>query len=77
MKTWQDKAMIVIGALSKESYDAAQKLRSGKKARHHRPYSIPETAEKLIKAIGANDEKTAKAIFLYDYDAQRILGRKR
>lgn len=69
---WREKAKRIIAALSKQSYERENRLPNGKLRKKHRPYSIPETAEKLLKTLDTNDEETAKAIFLYDYAAQKV-----
>ena len=74
-KAWQDKARRIIGELSKESYAQAQKTRAGSKRKRHVPYSVPETAQRLIEALNRNDEETAKSIMMYDYEAQRVAKR--
>jgi len=68
---WREKAKRIIAELSRQSYDQAQRLSGGGKAKRHRPYSIPEAAQRLVEALDRNDEEAAKAIFLYDYDAQQ------
>ena len=69
--SWREKAKRIIAELSRQSYDQAQRLSGGGKAKRHRPYSIPEAAQRLVEALDRNDEEAAKAIFLYDYDAQQ------
>ena len=68
---WREKAKWIIATLSKESYERENRLPNGKLRKKHRPYSIPETAEKLLDALNKNDEETAKAIFLFNYDAKK------
>jgi hypothetical protein len=69
--TWQDKAHKIIGTLSRESYEKENRLPNGRFRKKHRPYSIPATAKALVEALGRNDEEGAKAIMMYDYDANR------
>jgi hypothetical protein len=71
MRTWHDKAHDVIAALCRASYEASNRLPNGKLRKRHVPYAVPDTAQRLVAALGANDEETAKAILLYDYHALR------
>lgn len=70
---WRQKAHRVIAALSKESYEQMNRRPEGGRYKRHRPYSVPETAQKLIDALNRNDEAAAKAIFTHDYDALRVV----
>lgn len=65
--TWKDKANRIIAALSLEAYKAKN---LGKKK--HEPYTIPETASALIDCLNRDDERAAKSLMMYDYDAQRV-----
>lgn len=66
---WQDKAQKVIAELSRQSYEQANRLPSGKMRKKHVPYSIPDTAVRLIEALNRNDEHAAKSTMMYDYYA--------
>lgn len=59
---WRAKAEHTIAQYARAAYEAAGN-RPGKK---HRPYRIPEVAERLVAALGANDEAAAKAIFVHE-----------
>lgn len=72
---WRIKAKKIIEKLSAESYRQAQKTTGGKLKRHV-PYSIPETAQRLVDALNRNDEEMAKSIMMYDYDATRVMGHR-
>ena len=69
--SWHDRAKKIIGKLCEESYKQAN-FKNGKRLKTYRPYSVPETAQRLIKALDEDDEETANAIMMYDYDADRI-----
>lgn len=69
--TWRDKAHAIIGELSRQSYEQSQRTAAGGKRKRHVPYSIPETAQRLVEALGRDDEETAKSIMMHDYDARR------
>ena len=73
MRGWRDKAHEIIAALCRASYEASNRLPNGKLRKRHVPYSVPDTARALFAALGADDEETAKAIFLYDYAALRAV----
>lgn len=75
MGSWRDKAKAIIGELSRQSYEQAQRTRSGGRYKKHVPYRIPETAEKLVTALDRNDEHYAKSIMMHDYDAQKAYER--
>lgn len=66
MKTWRDTAHREIAALCRASYEAANRLPSGKLRKKHRPYAVPSRAADLIRCLDADDEVGAKSIFLYD-----------
>lgn len=70
--SWQEKAHRIIARLARESYLKANTSPGGNLYKKHRPYSLPETARALVDALGRNDEERAKAIFVYDYDANRV-----
>lgn len=63
MNTWESKAKRIIRLLCERSYREAN-FRNGRKLKRHVPYSVPEIAQELVRALGNNDEETAKAIFL-------------
>lgn len=68
--SWQGKAHRIIAALCRVEYERANRLPNGKLRNRHRSYSVPDTAQTLVEALGRNDEETAKAIFLFDYDVR-------
>jgi hypothetical protein len=70
--SWHDRAKMIIGKLCEESYKISQTSKNGERFKTHHPYSVPETAQRLIKALDEDDEETAKAIMLYDYHADRV-----
>ncbi len=63
--TWQDKAHRLIA----EAAIVAWRQAGNGPGKRHRPYSIPPIASALVKALGADDEHAAKALFLV---AERI-----
>ena len=67
---WEEKAHRIIARVCLESYRAANIKKDGSRRKRHVPYSVPDVARRLVEALGRNDEETAKAIFLFDYDAQ-------
>lgn len=71
MKPWEEKAHHIIATLCAASWRAANVKADGTRRKRHVPYSVPDTARRLVDALGRDDEETAKAIFLYDYDARR------
>lgn len=72
---WREKAHRIIAALCRDSYEHANRLPDGRLRKRHVPYSVPETARRLVAALGADDEELAKSIFLHDYDALRAADR--
>ena len=66
MSDWQNKARNLIAAYSAESYRAANFLPNGSKRKRHVPYSIPEIATALVKALDYDDEHEAKRLFLIE-----------
>jgi len=70
MKSWEEKAHRIIARVCLESYRAANVKKDGSRRRRHVPYGVPDVAKRLVEALGRGDEETAKAIFLFDYDAQ-------
>jgi hypothetical protein len=71
MKTWQDKANLVIYGLCSQSYRQAN-YRDGKPLKHHVPYSVPQEAKDLIDCLNNNDEAGAKAMFLHNYAIEKL-----
>lgn len=63
MKTWRHKAEEIIASYCLESYQQSNYTKNGKKRFHHVPYSVPEIAQALIKALDKNDEHEAKRLF--------------
>lgn len=74
---WRAKAHHLIGALSRASWESANRMPNGRLRKKHVPYSIPEVAQRLIKALDENDEETAKSIFMYDYEISKLPPTKR
>jgi hypothetical protein len=72
---WQSKAHKIIEQLSRESYEAANRLPNGQWRKRHRPYAIPEAARELIKCLDANDEHRAKSLMMWDYDTEQAYER--
>ena len=72
MEPWKEKAHAVIAALSKKSYEQANRLSNGRLRKRHVPYSIPEQAQQLVKCLGNEDEEGAKALFVYDYEISKL-----
>ena len=70
MKPWEEKANRIIARVCLASYRAANVRRDGTRRKRHVPYSVPDVAKRLVEALDRGDEETAKAIFLFDYDAQ-------
>jgi hypothetical protein len=71
MEAWQVKAHRIIGELSRQSYEQANRMRSGKLRKKHAAYSVPYAAQELIRALNINDEHMAKSIMMHDYDVQQ------
>ena len=72
-KTWRDKAHRIIGLLCKDSYLKANTTKRGKFYCHHKAYTIPLEAVELIKCLDNNDEEMAKAMFLNNYEIERVV----
>jgi hypothetical protein len=72
MQPWEIKAHAIVAALSFQAWRAANVKADGRRRKRHVPYTIPDVAARLVKALGEGDEETAKAIFLYDYDVRGI-----
>ena len=65
--TWQDKAHREIAKACTIAYNEANTSKSGKPYKKHHPYTTPIWVDDLVKALGANDEETAKAIFVHEH----------
>jgi len=72
---WREKAHRIIAALCRQSYEQANRLPNGMLRKRHKPYSVPEVAQRLVDCLGRDDEATAKSIFMYDYDVEQALKR--
>jgi hypothetical protein len=59
-KTWEDKAHRLIYNLCRASYLQANTKKDGTKYKKHRPYTVPEFAEKLVDVLGWHDRKKAE-----------------
>lgn len=64
MKPWEERAHKIIAAMSRASYEQANRLPNGKLRKRHRPYAIPSDAQTLVDCLGRNDEEAAKALFI-------------
>lgn len=73
MIPWKIKVHKLIYLLCQQSYLQANRKKDGSFYKKHRPYSIPETAERLIDCLNKNDEELAKAIMLFDYEVRKAL----
>ena len=60
MRTWENKIQDVIGKLCYASYKQANYNKQGIKYKKHRPYSIPEEAQVLVKCLGMHDRRKAE-----------------
>lgn len=65
-KGWINRANKIIAEHALEQY----KKLNPKPKKKHQPYSLAGWVEDLIKAIGDNDEVTAKSIMLHNYGAR-------
>jgi hypothetical protein len=54
----------MIGELCRQSYEQANRLPNGLMRKTHVPYSIPQEAQALIKALNEDDEHEAKRIMV-------------
>ena len=63
MAAWHDKANRLIAQYCLASYRQANILSNGATRKRHVPYSVPEIAQALVAALGANDEHEAKRLF--------------
>lgn len=63
---WQHKAERLIAEHAMAAYKAANILPNGQKRKRHVPYRLPEIAEALVAALGANDEHEAKRLFMVE-----------
>ena len=61
---WRGKCHRIIHTECKRSYEQANRLKSGKLRKRHRPYSVPEIAQDMIHFLDTNDERGAKAMFI-------------
>lgn len=67
---WRTKALAIVSAECARAYREA----NTPKRRKHRPYSVPEIAEALIKALDKNDEHEVKRLFIiYDTGALSLI----
>lgn len=72
MRNWRDKANSLIARMCRESYLKTNTKKGGGLYKKHRPYVVPEAADRLVDCLGRDDEEGAKALFLYNYDAQQV-----
>jgi hypothetical protein len=63
MTAWQDKAHRLISEMARNAQEKANRLPGGRLRKRHVPYSLPEDAHRLVRFLGTNDEKGAKALF--------------
>lgn len=68
-RTWQDKVHRRIAELCLQAYLRANTKRDGTRYAKHVPYTVPAEADALVKALGENDEETAKGIFVHGFNA--------
>ena len=68
---WREKAQRLIGEACMAAYLKANTKPDGTRYKKHRPYSVPEHAQALVDALGANDEHKAKSLMLYTYELNR------
>lgn len=66
MKTWRDKAHREIARLCFAEWKKLNVKKDGTKYCRHRPYNVPEVAERLVECLNTNDEETAKTIFVWE-----------
>jgi len=57
MKPYEEKAHKLIARYCRESYLNANPPKPKRKRKRHTPYSVPEIAEALVKALGIHDER--------------------
>ncbi len=61
MLAWEQKAHTIIGQLSFEAFDKANpKNKFGSRPKKQKPYTIPQTADELVKILGMVDRKEAE-----------------
>ena len=49
------------------AYNKANTRKDGKPYKKHRPYTLPQWCDDLVKALGDDDEEAAKAIFIHEH----------
>lgn len=62
-----DKAARLVAADAQAAYKQANTTKDGRKRKRHVPYSLPDRAMDLVKALGKDDAETVAAIMLYRY----------
>jgi hypothetical protein len=72
MKSWEEKAHRIIGALCLKAYREKNIHSDGTRYKKHRPYAVPEAANSLVKCLSSGDEVMAKHIFMYDYEVSQL-----
>ena len=68
MRTWENKVEEVIGKLNHIAWFQANHDKQGKRFKKHRPYRVPEEAQRLVECLGMHDRREA------EIQAQRIHG---
>lgn len=76
LEPWEVKAHAVIARLCHASWLQANTSPAGKRYIKHRPYSVPSAAAELVECLGMHDraaaEERAKAIFLFNYEVNKV-----
>lgn len=71
MKPWERKAHRIIADLSLQAQTEANTRTNGKRYKVHRPYTIPEVADDLVRILGMRDraaaEVEAKTLFVHTH----------
>lgn len=66
---WRNKVNQVILSLCADAYKKANILPNGQKRKRHVPYSVPELAQELVKALGEDNEEKCKSLMMWEYDS--------
>ena len=67
MTSWEKKAHALIGVYARESYTRANKGR-----KRTVPYTLPEIADALVKALGIHDHKAREAEIKRLFEVERL-----
>ena len=60
MRTWENKVEEVIGKLNHIAWFQANHDKQGKRFKKHRPYRVPEEAQRLVECLGMHDRREAE-----------------